>query len=100
MQTQELTPKLARRYGYNNENGVIVVNVEEDSPAADNGIREGHLIKEIDYVTIENLSDYKKIVKELQDKGEELALVFVKSPNGSVNYLTLKINSDLTEDDR
>ncbi len=100
MQTQELTPKLARQYGYNNEKGVIVVDVEEDSPAADNGIQEGHLIKEIDYISIENLVDYKKVVKELKDKGEDLALVYVKSPNGRVNYLTLKINSDWTEDDR
>ncbi len=100
MQTQELTPELARRYAYNNEKGVIVVDVEPDSPAADNGIQVGHLIKEIDYVTIENLRDYKKVVKELEEKGEDLALVYVKDPSGRVNYLTLKINSDLNEDNR
>lgn len=100
MQTQKLTPELARRYGYNNEKGVIVVQVEEDSPAADNGIQVGYLIKEIDYITIEDLADYKKVVKELEKKGEELALVYVKSPNGRVNYLTLKIDSNGTEDNR
>ena len=100
MQTQELTSELAKRYGYNNEKGVIVTDVEEDSPAADNGIQVGHLIKEIDYVTIGNLRDYKKVVKELKEKGEDLALVYVKRPNGRVNYLTLKINSDWTENDR
>ena len=100
MQTQQLTPELAERYGYNNEKGVIVVDVEEDSPAADNGIQVGHLIKEIDYITIENLADYKKVVQELEKKGEDLALVYVKSPNGRVNYLTLKIDSNGAEDNR
>ena len=100
MQTQDLTPELARRYGYNNEKGVIVMDVEPDSPAADNGIEVGHLIMEIDYTPIENLGDYKKVVKELEEKGEDLALVYVKDPRGRVNYLTLKINSYLNEDDR
>lgn len=99
MQIQKLTSELARRYGHNNEKGVIVENVEPDSPAADNGIQVGYLIKEIDYVTIENLRDYNKVVKELEEKGEDLALVYVKDSDGGVNYVTLKVDFD-NEDDR
>ena len=99
MQTQELTHKLARRYGYNDEKGVIVVAVEPDSPAADKNIQVGFLIKEIDYVTIENLRDYKKVVKELKESDEKYALVYVKNSIGEVNYVTLKVDFE-TEDDR
>lgn len=99
MLTQELTPKLARRYGYNDEKGVIVIDVEPDSPAADKNIQVGFLIKEIDYVTIENLRDYKKVIKELKESDEKYALVYVKNSIGEVIYVTLKVDFE-TEDDR
>ncbi|MCG9126459.1 trypsin-like peptidase domain-containing protein [Candidatus Poribacteria bacterium] len=100
MQTQKLAPELARRYGYNNEQGVIVIKVEPDSPAADNGINVGDLIQEIDYFPIENLKDYEKAIKELEEKGEDYALVYVRSPDRRSKYITLKIEDDRTEDDR
>ncbi len=91
MHVQKLTPELARRYRYLNETGVIVVKVEPNSPAAENGIQKGYLIEEIDYNAVKNLKDYKRIVEELKEKGEKLALVYVKDLNRRGNYVTLRI---------
>ncbi|MDE0482598.1 MAG: Do family serine endopeptidase [Candidatus Poribacteria bacterium] len=94
MQVQKLTPELAKRYGYQNETGVIVMQVDADSQAAENGIQKGSLIKEIDYKPIENLKDYERIVKELKKVKEKLALVYVKDLNHRGNYFTLKIDPE------
>lgn len=94
MQVQKLTPELAKRYGYQNETGVIVMQVDADSQAAKNGIQKGYLIKEIDYKPVENLKDYERIVEELKKVKEKLALVYVKDLNHRGNYFTLKIDPE------
>ncbi len=94
MQVQKLTPEFAKRYGYQNETGVIVMAVDADSQAAKNGIQKGYLIKEIDYKPVENLKDYERIVEELKKVKEKLALVYVKDLNHRGNYFTLKIDPE------
>ncbi|MDE0086178.1 MAG: PDZ domain-containing protein, partial [Candidatus Poribacteria bacterium] len=94
MQVQKLTPELAKRYGHQDETGVIVMKVEADSEAAENGIQKGTLIKEIDYNPIENLKDYERIVEKLEESGEKFAFVYVKDLNHRGNYFTLKIDPE------
>ena len=102
MLVQKLTPELAKRYGHQDETGVIVMAVDAESQAAENGIQKGYLIKEIDYKPVENLKDYKRIVEELKKVKEKLALVYVKDPNHRGNYFTLKIEPEVKNnpDDR
>ena len=92
MQVQKLTPGLARRYAHEDQTGVVVTHVEPESPAAEQGIQTGHLIKEIDYTPIENLKDYEAVIQKLKENNEKLALVYVKDSNHSGNYVTLKID--------
>lgn len=94
MHVQNLTPELARRYGHQDETGVIVVEVEQRSPAAKSGIRPGYLIKEIDYTEIQTIDDFNKIVDKLKDSNEKLALVYFKDLRQRANYETLRIQSD------
>lgn len=101
MQVQKLTPELANRYRHPDEAGVIVMKVEANSEAAEMGIQKGHLIKEIDYNPIENLEDYKRVVKELKESGEKFALVYVKDMNQRGNYVMLEINpEEISPEDR
>ena len=94
MHVQNLTPELSRRYGHEDDTGVIVVEVEQRSPAARSGIRPGYLIKEIDYTEIQNLDDFEKIVTKLKDSNEKLALVYFKDLRHRANYETLRIQSN------
>ena len=48
--------------------GVVVVDVEPDSPADDAGIREGDIIKEVGNVDITGLRDYRDAVKKYESK--------------------------------
>ena len=48
MTVEELTPQLARKFGLSETSGLIVVQVQRDSSAAEAGLRPGDLILEID----------------------------------------------------
>ena len=94
MHVQNLTPELAKRYGHEGETGVIVVEVDPKSPAARSGIRPGYLIKEIDYTEIQILDDFEKIVANLKNSNEKLALVYFKDLRQRGNFETLRIETD------
>jgi len=58
MTVQELTPQLARNLQLKETTGVVVVQVEQGSPAGDAGIRPGDLIEEINGIPIKTMKDY------------------------------------------
>jgi len=69
------------------EDGVVVTEVDQDSPADDAGIREGDVIKEIGNMDIASLRDYrvavgkytgKKAVAVLLRRGEQTLYVGLK----------------------
>ncbi|MFN2354200.1 MAG: DegQ family serine endoprotease [Desulfopila sp.] len=61
---QELTAELAEQLGYEGETGVVVGDVEPDSPAASAGLKPGHLIQEVNRQRVENLEDVKAVIKQ------------------------------------
>jgi Do/DeqQ family serine protease len=54
--------------GASGDGGVVVVEVEPDSPADDAGIREGDVIREVGNVEIADLRDYREAVKKYSEK--------------------------------
>ncbi len=58
MTVQELTPQIARSLQIKETSGVIVVQVEQGSPASDAGIRPGDIIEEINSIPVKSLKDY------------------------------------------
>lgn len=74
---QELTPDLAEQLGYEGETGVVVGDVEPDSPAAAAGLKPGHLIQEVNRQSVENLEDVKAVIE--QSANAKRLLLRVKS---------------------
>jgi serine protease Do len=85
---QELTPELARGYGLTETSGLVVVDVEGNSPAADAGIRPGDLIMEVDQVPMNDLDQFNKQISSYKDGDTVLFLV---KRRGTTLYLTLKV---------
>jgi serine protease Do len=84
---QNLTAELAKRYGLDaGERGVVVVGVEQGSPAAEVRLRPGDLIREINRQKIQNLRDYNQAL-EAAAKDESL-LLLIKRGEGSF-YIAL-----------
>jgi S1-C subfamily serine protease len=86
---QELTPPLASRYRISSEikRGVVIIGVEEGSPAQDIGLQEGDVILEINRKKIETIKDFEKAIKEISlEKG----IVFRLHRRGNTFYHSFK----------
>ncbi len=72
---QNLTPELAQRFGWDeNEQGVVISGVQPGSPAGEARLRSGDLIKEMNRQKIQNLKDYNQAIAKMK-KGESLLLL-------------------------
>ncbi len=86
---QELTPQLAARYRISNEikRGVVVIGVEDGTPADDMGLQEGDVILEVNRRKIETTKDFEKAMKEVNiEKG----LIFRLHRRGNTFYHSFK----------
>jgi len=72
---RNLTDELARRYGYEGENGVIVDSVEPGSQAARVGIVTGALIKEVNRQPVRNTKEFNEAIRQASKEGTVLLLV-------------------------
>jgi len=91
LSVQELTPDLAQHFGLGEEEkGVVVTQVEPESPAAEAGIQPGDLIKEVNRQPIRNMDEYTEAIKAVK-KGESL-LLLIKRGEGSI-FVVLKPES-------
>lgn len=85
---EELTPQLAHNLGLSETSGLIVMNVQRDSPAAEAGLQQGDLILEVGQTVLNNLSEFHKKMKSY-DKGD--TVLFLIKRGESTIYLTLKL---------
>ncbi len=88
MTLKEITPDIARSFQLSETKGVVVVQVENDSPAAEARIRPGDVILEIDQNPIERISQFNEQVKNYKD-GDTI-LFLIKRQTGTM-YLTMKL---------
>lgn len=84
----ELTREIARQLGlHKDDKGVVVVKVDQGSPAEEGGIRKGDVIQEIDKKRIESLQDYNKIISTI--RAGDTVLLFVNR-GGKKFFVTIK----------
>jgi serine protease Do len=86
---QELTPQLSARYRISSEikRGVVVISVEEGSPADELGLQEGDVILEINRKKIETTKDFERAIKDINlEKG----IVFRLHRRGNTFYHSFK----------
>jgi serine protease Do len=85
---RELTPDLARRFGIDeDETGVVIVRVDQNSKASEVGLRPGDVILQINQRDITTLEDYRKATSKIGAKDRILLLVRRKD---SDLYVTIK----------
>lgn len=89
---QDLTPELARQFGYADEkSGVIVSDVAPASPAAEIGITAGTLITEVNRQKVENTQSFWELVKKAKDS----ALLYIRqnTEQGEISrYVVVKFS--------
>jgi serine protease Do len=70
-----LTPDKAKQLGYKNTVGVVVTEVDDDSPAANAGLRPGDVITEVNRMKVTSISDFREALAKSKDKENVLMLV-------------------------
>jgi serine protease Do len=87
-----LTSDVVRRYGFEDEQGVIVVDVKQGSTAYRKGVREGDLITSVNREDVTNVRDYDRLMDKLKP-GDVVLLRLKKRVGDSINtyYVTIRI---------
>ena len=88
LEVQNLTPALAQQFRLRDNKGVVVVQVEPGSPAADANMRPGDLILEVNGTVIATVKEYREAVAKM--KKDSIARFLVKR-TGRTLYLTVEI---------
>jgi serine protease Do len=88
MEVKEISVLEARRRRLDSREGVILAKVDPQGPAGRTGIEPGDILYQINNKTIRGLSDYNRMIEQIQG-GEEVLLLLRDSRSGEVGYLTL-----------
>lgn len=83
---QDLTPQMANRLGVRDGQGVAVVGVQDETPAAKAGIQEGDIILEVNRHAVHSVEEAKETIAK-SDKQDPLLLLVQR--NGDTFYIAL-----------
>jgi len=75
------------------ESGVVVVGVEQGSPAHEEGIRPGDLIEELNGEEVRDLDDYERLVEEAREQEDKPVLFLVRRDDIN-RYIAIKPSQD------
>lgn len=75
MSVQDITPEIARYLGIPRKIGVIVVKVEEGSPADEVGIQPQDVILQVNKIKITSVKDYAQEMAKKSSKGSVMLLI-------------------------
>ncbi len=88
MTVQELTPLLARNLQLKQTSGVVVVQVEQGTPAGDAGIHPGDVIEEVNGFPVKNMKDYNS---QLANQKPGSSLRFLVKRQGKTMYVVVEV---------
>jgi len=83
IKVRELTPSLARRWGYRTQEGLIITEVTRYSEADRKGIAKGDIILEVNQEKLETTKDLEIILKQA-DPGDTMMLLLRRESNGAI----------------
>jgi serine protease Do len=89
---QDITPAIVDQLGLPDDTGVVISQVEQNSPAQEEGLQRGDVIIEVEHNPIKNMADYRKYIEQnqKQKKNTLLLTVRVKANNYRTLFVVLK----------
>jgi serine protease Do len=82
LRVRGIDPEIAEQLGVGpDQPGVVIVQVEPESNAAQAGIRRGDIVIEINRQAVKNLDDYRARIKAI-DKGETVQMLLRRGGGG------------------
>jgi serine protease Do len=80
LRVQRITPEAARRLGLASTRGVLVVEVQPDSPADVAGLEPADVIREVNQRPITNVKDFERFIRQGR-RGERILLLVQRGDN-------------------
>ncbi len=89
---QEMTPRIASRYGFQTEEGLIITEIKQYSEAQRQGLEKYDIIVEVNRKPVQRVSDLEKEIKNT-DAGDPIMLLVIRERNGQAQefIVTLRI---------
>jgi serine protease Do len=88
-----LSKELRTRYRIKDSvKGVVVVNVDNGSDAADKRLSAGDVIVEVAQESVSTAADVKKRIDQLKKDGKKSILLLVANGNGELRFVALSVN--------
>jgi len=88
MEVREITPEMAKNYDLSRTSGVIIVQVENGSPAEQAGLTAGDIIVEIDKKPVKDVVTFNRLLAGVKE-GE--TLLFLIDRGGTTIFVTLSV---------
>jgi serine protease Do len=79
LEVRPLTPEIARQLNLRTTDGVIVVRVEDGTPAAEAGVQRGDVVKQLNSETVRTMADFERITREMKE-GDQLTVLLQRGP--------------------
>jgi serine protease Do len=84
LRVRDIDPEIAEQLGVGpDQRGVVVVQVDPESTAAEAGIRRGDIVIEINREAVKNLNDYQSRIEAI-DKGDTVQMLLRRGAGGMV----------------
>lgn len=83
---QPVTPEIAKELGIKKSEGIVVTNVEPNSPAAEAGLRRGDIILEVNKQLVNNMKEFPGAIRK-----DGKAVLFLIYRNGATFYVSLRV---------
>ena len=84
----DITPEMAKNYGLSRTSGVVIVRVEEGSPADDAGLDPGDIIVEINQKPVKDIEELNNMLAGVK---EGQTLLFLIDRGGTTIFVTLNV---------
>jgi serine protease Do len=79
LEVRPVTPEIARQLNLRSTDGVVVVRVEDGSPAAEAGVQRGDVIKQLNSQTVRTMVDFERLTRDVKE-GDPLTVLLQRGP--------------------
>jgi len=67
LDVRPITPDVARQLNLRSQEGVLVLSVEDESPASEAGLQRGDVIREVNRQRVRNMQEFERVTKDLKE---------------------------------